>query len=47
MPQLRCRYGAFQELELGEVIYCDSCGYEFEVVSLNPVELATLDEEEE
>ncbi len=33
------------EVEEGDVILCDECGTEFEVVSTDPLELARVDEE--
>jgi alpha-aminoadipate carrier protein LysW len=33
------------EVEAGEVISCDECGTELEVVSSDPLELAPVDEE--
>ena len=33
------------DVEEGEVITCDECGSDFEVVSAEPLELAPVDEE--
>jgi alpha-aminoadipate carrier protein LysW len=33
------------DVEEGEVITCDECGSDFEVVSADPLELAPVDEE--
>ena len=33
------------ELEEGDVLACDECGSEFEVVGVEPLELAKVDEE--
>jgi alpha-aminoadipate/glutamate carrier protein LysW len=35
------------EVEEGDVISCEECGTEFEVVSVEPLELARVDGEEE
>lgn len=35
------------EVEEGDVVACDECGTEFEVVSVEPLELARVDGEEE
>jgi alpha-aminoadipate carrier protein LysW len=35
------------EVDEGEVLSCPECGMDFEVVTVNPVELKPLDEEEE
>jgi alpha-aminoadipate carrier protein LysW len=32
------------EVEEGETVQCDECGLELEVVSIDPVELAPVDE---
>lgn len=34
-------------LELGELLVCDDCGSELEVVGLNPLALETAPEEDE
>lgn len=34
-------------VEKGEILQCNDCGSELEVVSINPVELALAPEEEE
>jgi alpha-aminoadipate/glutamate carrier protein LysW len=33
------------DLEEGDVVACDECGTEFEVVGVEPLELARIDEE--
>jgi len=33
------------ELEEGDVVACDECGTEFEVVGVDPLELTRVDEE--
>ncbi|MHB8888004.1 MAG: hypothetical protein ACYC46_04230 [Acidobacteriaceae bacterium] len=33
------------EVEEGDVVLCDECGTEFEVVGVDPLELARVDEE--
>lgn len=33
------------ELEEGDVVACDECGSEYEVVGVEPLELAKVDEE--
>ena len=33
------------EMEEGDVVACDECGTEFEVVGVEPLELARVDEE--
>jgi alpha-aminoadipate/glutamate carrier protein LysW len=33
------------ELEEGDVVICDECGTEFEVVATDPLELSKVDEE--
>jgi len=33
------------EVEEGDVVACDECGSEFEVVGVEPLELARVDEE--
>jgi alpha-aminoadipate/glutamate carrier protein LysW len=33
------------EVEEGDVVACDECGTEFEVVAVEPLELARLEEE--
>jgi alpha-aminoadipate carrier protein LysW len=35
------------ELDEGEVVSCDECGMEFEVVGVDPLELALVADEEE
>jgi alpha-aminoadipate/glutamate carrier protein LysW len=35
------------EVEEGDVVACEECGTEFEVVGVEPLELARVDEEEE
>ena len=35
------------EVDEGEVVSCPECGTEFEVVTVNPIELKPVDEEEE
>jgi alpha-aminoadipate carrier protein LysW len=35
----------FDDVEEGEVIQCDECGTDLEVVSSDPLELAPVDEE--
>ena len=35
------------ELEEGDVIACDECGSEYEVVGVDPLELSRVDEEYE
>lgn len=35
------------DVDEGDVIACDECGTEFEVVGTNPLELSPLEEEEE
>ncbi len=35
------------EVEEGDVVACEECGTEFEVVGVEPLELARIDEEEE
>ncbi len=35
------------ELDEGEVVSCDECGSTFEVVSVDPLELAPMAEEED
>ncbi len=35
------------ELDEGEIVSCDDCGTDFEVVGLEPLELAAVTEEEE
>lgn len=34
------------DMEAGEIIECDNCGLELEIVSLDPVELKIFEEEE-
>jgi alpha-aminoadipate carrier protein LysW len=34
-----------EEVEEGEIIQCDECGTDLEVVSADPLELAAVDEE--
>jgi alpha-aminoadipate carrier protein LysW len=34
-----------EEVEAGEVVSCDECGTEIEVVSIDPLELAPVDDE--
>lgn len=33
------------EVEEGEIVTCDECGTEIEIVSVDPLELAPVDEE--
>jgi alpha-aminoadipate/glutamate carrier protein LysW len=33
------------EVEEGDVVICDECGTEFEVVAIDPLELSKVDEE--
>jgi alpha-aminoadipate/glutamate carrier protein LysW len=33
------------EVEEGDVVICDECGAEFEVVAVDPLELSKVDEE--
>ncbi|HEX3322453.1 MAG TPA: hypothetical protein VHR84_17245 [Terriglobales bacterium] len=35
-----------EEVEEGEVVSCAECGTDFEIVTTNPIELKTVDEEE-
>jgi len=35
------------EVEEGDVVACEECGTEFEVVGIEPLELARMDDEEE
>ena len=35
------------EIEEGDVVACEECGTEYEVVGVEPLELARIDEEEE
>ena len=35
-----------EEVEEGEVVYCAECGTDFEIVTTNPIELKTVDEDE-
>ncbi len=35
------------EIDEGDVLSCDECGSEFEVVSQNPLELARISDDEE
>jgi len=35
------------EMEEGDVVACEECGSEFEVVGVEPLELARIDEEAE
>ncbi len=35
-----------EDVDEGDVIACDECGSEFEVVGTNPLELSRLEEEE-
>ena len=35
------------EVDEGEVVSCPECGTDFEVVTVNPIELKPVDEEEE
>jgi alpha-aminoadipate/glutamate carrier protein LysW len=35
------------ELEEGDVVSCDECGSEYEVVGVDPLELSKVDEEAE
>ena len=34
------------EVDEGEILSCPECGLDFEVVTINPVELKTVEEEE-
>lgn len=34
-----------EEVEEGEVVSCAECGTDFEIVTTNPIELKTVDEE--
>ena len=34
-----------EEIEVGEVVVCEECGSEYEVVAIDPLELARLDED--
>jgi alpha-aminoadipate carrier protein LysW len=36
-----------EELDEGDVITCDECGCEYEVVGVEPLELARIDDEDE
>jgi alpha-aminoadipate carrier protein LysW len=36
-----------EELEEGDVVACDECGSEYEVVGVDPLELSRVDEENE
>lgn len=36
-----------EEVDEGDVVACDECGTEFEVVATNPLELSPVSEEEE
>lgn len=36
-----------EEVEEGDIIVCDECGTEFEVVATDPLELAKVDEDYE
>lgn len=33
-----------EDVEEGEVVLCDECGNEFEIVTIDPLELAPVDE---
>ena len=35
---------AIEELEEGDVVVCDECGSEYEVVGVEPLELSRVDE---
>lgn len=35
------------EVEEGDVVSCSECGSDFEVITINPLELNKVDEEEE
>jgi alpha-aminoadipate carrier protein LysW len=35
-----------EEVEEGEVVSCAECGTDFEIVTTNPIELKTVDDEE-
>ena len=35
------------EVDEGEVVSCPECGTDFEVITVNPIELKPVDEEEE
>ncbi|HYE24855.1 MAG TPA: hypothetical protein VEG32_06600 [Clostridia bacterium] len=35
------------ELDEGEIVSCDECGSDFEVVGLDPLELAAVSDDEE
>lgn len=34
-----------EDIEEGDVVVCDECGSEFEIVALEPLELSKVDEE--
>jgi alpha-aminoadipate/glutamate carrier protein LysW len=34
------------EVEEGEVVSCAECGTDFEIITVNPIELKTVDDEE-
>jgi alpha-aminoadipate carrier protein LysW len=34
------------DMEAGEIIECDNCGLELEIISLNPIRLEIFEEEE-
>ena len=34
-----------QELEIGDILVCESCGAEHEVISIDPVEVELIEEE--
>jgi len=36
-----------EEVEEGDVVVCDECGTEYEIVGLEPLELTRIDEEDE
>lgn len=36
-----------EELEEGDVVACDECGSEYEVVGVDPLELSRVDEDDE
>ena len=36
-----------EEVDEGEIVSCPECGTDFEVITLNPLELRTVEEDEE
>ena len=36
-----------EEVDEGEVVSCPECGNDFEVITINPIELKPVDEEED